>query len=147
MKYRLALKLLPLFVVLAIMVATPYVMKGGFSMDSVPEIIPDVLSTTQTRQTYYKWQDASGQWHMGDEVPEGVNAVPVEIDTAANILKSVGLPEPAEQSKPEVAAEEPAPIPGVPMTVNPADIPKLLQDTDKLKAMMEQRNKQIDQGY
>ena len=78
---------------------------------------------------------------------QGVNAVPVEIDTAANILKSVGLPEPAEQSKPEVAAEEPAPIPGVPMTVNPADIPKLLQDTDKLKAMMEQRNKQIDQGY
>jgi len=104
------------------------------------------LSTEETRQTFFKWQDAKGQWHFGDEVPEGAVGVPVSVDTAANILQSVKVPVKEEQVASKRKAEAaPQTIPGLPMTVNPAEIPKLIEDAQNVQSLVDERSKQLQQ--
>ena len=38
--------------------------------------------------TTYKWQDNSGQSHYGGTPPEGVNAIPVTVNTNQNVVPS-----------------------------------------------------------
>ena len=149
MKYRLAVKIMPVIVVVAIMAATPYFINRGTGgqSDSGQTVMPDVRSTFQTRQTYYKWQDDTGQWHMGDEVPEGVAAIAVEIDTAANILQPLKTATEKPQQEVPAPSETVPQAPGVaPLTVNPADIPGLLDDTQKVKALLENRTQQLQRS-
>lgn len=135
--------------ILGLAVAAPYFIKGPdgkplMSFDDKQEL----LSTEDTRQTYYKWQDKDGVWHFGDEVPEGVTAQAVDIDTAANVIQSVKLPDKdGEADSGKKPQQEPAaPQPGLPMTVNPADIPKLLDDAKGVQALVDQHKKEIDQA-
>ncbi len=142
-------KILFLAVFLLVITTLPWLLmqRGG---NWLPEITADrgTESTPSTRQTFYKWQDASGQWHFGEQAPEGVQAVAINVDTAANIIQSVKAPaapvaEPA-LTKTAVDTSVPAPLPGVPFTVNPADIPQLLEQTKQLQQQMGQRQQQID---
>ena len=112
------------------------------SSDSEPEL----LSTEQTRQTYYKWQDSKGVWHFGDEVPEGVVAQAVGVDTAANVIQSVKVAAREETTEKKRQKEPEVNAPGLPMTVNPADIPKLLDDAKGVQALVDQHKKDIDQA-
>jgi hypothetical protein len=135
--------------ILGLAVAAPYFIKGPdgkplMSFDDKQEL----LSTEDTRQTYYKWQDKDGVWHFGDEVPEGITAQAVDIDTAANVIQSVKLPDKdSEADSGKKPQQEPAaPLPGLPMTVNPADIPKLLDDAKGVQALVDQHKKEIDQA-
>ena len=105
---------------------------------------PGTISTASTQKTFYKWQDAQGNWHMSDHVPDGVKAQSVQVDTAANILQRVEIAKPSEpEKKSGVATIEPA-APGMPMTVNPADIPKLLEQAKGVQQLMDQRAQQVD---
>lgn len=144
-------KILFLAVFLLVITTLPWLLmqRGG---NWLPEITADrgTESTPSTRQTFYKWQDASGQWHFGEQAPEGVQAIVVNVDTAANIIQSVKAPaesaEPAAVISTEMINDNalPAPLPGVPFTVNPADIPQLLEQTKQLQQQMGQRQQQID---
>ncbi|MCD8522269.1 MAG: DUF4124 domain-containing protein [Saccharospirillaceae bacterium] len=143
MKSKIAFML----VILGLAVAAPYFIKGP---DGKPLLSsgtePELLSTEQTRQTYYKWQDNKGVWHFGDEVPDGVVAQAVDIDTAANVIQSVKVPAPQESEEKKRQDEPDAKIPGLPMTINPADIPKLLDDAKGVQTLVDQRKKDIDQA-
>jgi len=149
MKLKLIFRILPFIIILGAVLAMPYYLNyrsGGSDNTAIQQ-----LSSEETRQTFYKWQDESGGWHMADEAPEGVNAIPVSVDTAANIIQSVKVTKPsttAPQSdrKEDEPAEVSSPVPGLPMTVNPADIPKLIDDAKNVKQMLEERNKNLENG-
>ena len=105
---------------------------------------PGTVSSASTQHTFYKWQDENGAWHMSDTVPAGVTAHPVNVDTAANIIQSV----PVRKENPETIAppttHSASALPGVPMTVNPADIPALLEQARGVQSLANDRAKQID---
>lgn len=129
-------------------VAAPYFMKGPDGqplMNLLPEV-DSQLSTEETRQTFYKWQDEKGQWHFGDDVPQGAKTVAVDVDTAANVLQSVKVPVKEEVAPKKRAAEPVAPaIPGLPMTVDPTEIPKLIDDAKNVQSLVDDRSKQLQQ--
>lgn len=54
-----------------------------------------------TRHSFYKWQDASGQWHFSDQAPDGQQAQKIVVDTALITV----LPAPQSLQQPA----EPAP--------------------------------------
>lgn len=138
-------KIVLLVVILAVLLVIPFFLKrpDGSPLMELPK--PDTtISTEQTRQTFYKWQDAKGHWHFGDEVPDGVTAVPVSVDTAANIMQSVKAPQPAATKTPK-PAEPAAALPGLPMTVNPAEIPKLIEDAKNVQNLLDEHNRQLEQ--
>lgn len=60
--------------------------------------IPSLLPAS-THHSFYKWQDARGQWHYSDQAPEGVQPLRVDVDTAANVL-----PAPRSLQQQEAAA-------------------------------------------
>jgi hypothetical protein len=124
--------------VLGVAFATPYVMKriqSGDSGVSLSQYTPPA-SSTQTRQTFYKWQDANGQWHFGNEAPEGVEAIPVNIDTAANILAPVATQE-EKPTDSQLISPEPA-IPDSPV-VMPSQALELIDQAKQVKSMLESR--------
>lgn len=114
---------------------------------------PSTESTIHTRQTFYKWQDAEGHWHFAAAAPDGVQAVAVPVDTAANIIQGIKVPPQAvtgnrsEGGGEDNSAAIPAPLPGVPFTVNPANIPQLLEQTRQLQQQLGQRQQQIDAAH
>ncbi|WP_430460633.1 DUF4124 domain-containing protein [Thalassolituus sp. LLYu03] len=135
-----------MLLILAAACIAPFFIKGpnGQPLMTLPQK-DQQLSTEETRQTYYKWQDEKGQWHFGDDVPKDAKTVAVEIDTAANILQSVKMPV-AEPVKPKAKAQTtPSAIPGIPMTVNPAEIPKLIEDAKNVQTMVDDRARQLEQ--
>lgn len=124
--------------VLGVAFATPYVMKRIQSGDSGVSLSPYTppVSSAQTRQTFYKWQDANGQWHFGNEAPEGVEAIPVNIDTAANILAPVATQE-EKPTDAQLISPEPA-IPDSPV-VMPSQALELIDQAKQVKSMLESR--------
>ena len=145
MKVKIALMAVTLAVVLAVAVIAPYFIKGP---DGKPLMSADkTLSYQGSRQTFYKWQDDKGMWHFSDEVPDGVQALPVEVDTAANIVQSVPVEKKAEEdAEPaaEVAADQVSVPAGFPMTVDPAAIPQLIKDAQNVQSLVDKRSQQID---
>jgi len=137
-------KIAVVVIILVAALAAPYFIKGpdGKPLLSLHNETDAQQSTEQTRQTFYKWQDDQGQWHFADEVPAGVNAVAVEVDTAANVLQSVTLPAEvaAEKPQPEAPAEVSAPS-VLPMTVDPAAIPKLIDDAKNIQTLLDERSR------
>lgn len=124
--------------VLGVALATPYIMKRVNSGGdwSVSTVYTPPASTAETRQTFYKWQDASGQWHFGNDKPEGVDVVEVNIDTAANIIAPVGTP---KSDKPEQELITPeVKVPDSPV-VMPGQALELIDQAKQVKAMMESR--------
>ncbi len=145
MKVKIALMAFILAVVLALAVIAPYFIKGP---DGKPLMSADkTLSHQGSRQTFYKWQDDKGMWHFSDEVPDGVQALPVEVDTAANIVQSVPLEKKAEdkaEPEAEAAADKVSAPAGFPMTVDPAAIPQLIKDAQNVQSLVDKRTRQID---
>ncbi|MEO1575091.1 MAG: DUF4124 domain-containing protein [Pseudomonadota bacterium] len=39
----------------------------------------------------YRWQDASGQWHYGDEVPEGITSETIYVDPDASRMDPIEI--------------------------------------------------------
>jgi hypothetical protein len=123
----------------------PYLMSRYLNMggDGTP-VMRDVISTEQTRQTFYKWQDDNGQWHFGDEPPEGVQAKAVSVDTAANILQPVAMAkkEPEKDKEEELKPEKTTPLP---MTVDPEGVKDMMDKAKDVQNLMNDRNEQLKQ--
>lgn len=89
-------------VILGVAIGLPFFMnnKDGKPMLSLPTAddltpeMPDASSLTGGERVYYKWKDKFGQWHFGDEPPEGVAVVPVSVNVNANIIQSTPVEQP-----------------------------------------------------
>ncbi|MCY0964954.1 DUF4124 domain-containing protein [Parathalassolituus penaei] len=110
------------------------------------------VSSEQTRQTFQKWQDAQGNWHYGDKVPEGVKAVAVQVDTAANIVRSEKIPEPtadagAPARKGSVALIEDSRnvTPLTPLT-SPGTVLNTVEQAQAVQELLNQHNQAIQQS-
>ncbi len=134
MKFTVILFLLS---ILAVAIGTPYIMKkvNSGSSSGLAAYTPPA-STAQTRQTFYKWQDANGQWHFGSEVPEGVTAKEVNIDTAANILAPVAT---KKEEAPENELITPEPQIPDSSIVMPGQALELIDQAKQVKSMLESR--------
>jgi hypothetical protein len=98
-------------------------------------------STADTRQTFYKWQDANGQWHFSDDVPENVQVHAVDVDTAANILEPVSVPK-KEPKPPKQAAQVPE-LSNFPI-VTPDRAKEAFDQAEAVRAQMESRNEMLN---
>lgn len=140
------LKIGMMLVILVVAMAAPYFIKGRDGkplMAFGPEQPVDILSSDKTRQQYMKWQDENGLWHFGDEVPEGVVAQVVSVDTAANVIRSVKLPEKEPEEKAKADKESTTGIP-LPMTVQPEQLSQMMDDAANVQQLMNDRTKQLD---
>lgn len=140
------LKIGMMLMILVVAMAAPYFIKGRDGkplMAFGPEKPVDILSSAKTRQQYMKWQDENGLWHFGDEVPEGVVAQVVSVDTAANVIRSVKLPEkePEEKEKTDKGNTPGVPLP---MTVQPEQLSQMMDDAANVQQLMNDRTKQLD---
>lgn len=126
------------------MAATPYLMqRGGFGglMSEMEAVYVAPESTADTRQTFYKWQDANGQWHFSDDVPENVQVHAVDVDTAANILEPVSVPK-KEPKPPKQAAQVPE-LSNFPI-VTPDRAQEAFDQAEAVRAQMESRNEMLN---
>lgn len=133
-----------MLVVLGIAFATPAVMTGNYGpFNSIVEGAgyEPPQSSNSTRQTVLKWQDAQGNWHFGDEAPEGINVQTVTVDTAANILAPVKGPESKAPASPDM------PDLGILPIATPAKAMEAFDQAKQVKAMMEQRNEALERRY
>ena len=123
--------------VLGVAIGTPYIMKkvNSGSSSGLSAYTPPA-STEQTRQTFYKWQDDTGQWHFGNEAPEGVTSKEVNIDTAANILAPVATKK-EDTSDNELITPEPR-VPDSPI-VMPGQALELIDQAKQVKSILESR--------
>lgn len=136
-----------MLVVLVVAFITPAIMTGDYGpLNTIVQSsgYEPPQSTSSTRQSVLKWQDANGNWHFGDEAPEGVVVQTVEVDTAANILAPVALPQPEAEAK-QKAPTAPD-IGGLPIAT-PAKAIEALEQAKQVKAMMEQRNETLERRY
>lgn len=103
-------------------------------------------SFSPTSTTIFKWQDAQGQWHYGDDPPENNPSVStLQVDTNTNIIQSLkieleqpeileGVPAQANQKLPERLTDGELSFDNALNAINDA---KLVRD------MMESRNDQL----
>ncbi|MBM95109.1 MAG: hypothetical protein CMI09_04590 [Oceanospirillaceae bacterium] len=123
--------------------AFPYFMKGPDGKPLMDLDIDTTISTEQTRQTFYKWQDGDGVWQFGDNPPEGVAKIAVNVDTAANILRSDKVaPTTAtapREFKPEI------PKPGTNAILNPGAAQDAVENAKALQGVLDDRAKLIDE--
>ena len=100
-----------------------------------------------TQQNVYKWQDEQGQWHLSDTAPKGIEFETVRVNSAANVIPSVKLPnesvEVESQSKPKLSLDKPA---FVPATVNPMQIPELIHQAQDVERLLQVRKQALDQA-
>ncbi|MDO6680758.1 MULTISPECIES: DUF4124 domain-containing protein [unclassified Oceanobacter] len=142
--------LIPLAIILVSVFMTPYFLNrsDGKPLVSMGESVDSTLSTMTTRKTYYKWQDAEGIWHFGDEVPEGVAVIPVTVDTAANILQHFDIgtePEIHSEARASTAADDVDRVqPGLEALFNPKAAEQALNDAKAVQGLLDAHNAQIE---
>jgi hypothetical protein len=99
--------------------------------------------------TVYKWQDENGTWHFSNSQPPASarNIRQVTVSTQANVIQSVqsapGSTPAREAPAPTPAAQQPLPSAPIPFLPNPAHVKKLMQQTEDLQKLMEERQKQL----
>ena len=93
----------------------------------------------------YKWQDAAGQWHFSDD-PKQAGGRDVSQQLMPVLINQMP---PMTQQDPEsaqpVEANTSSGFPFSPTSIPVGDIPKLIEDTKKIRAQLEQRNKTIEE--
>ncbi len=96
--------------------------------------------------TVYKWQDAQGQWHYGDQPPENNPSVStLQVDSNTNIIQSLKV-EPEIEEEPEVVAVSPKQK--LPERLTDGELTfenamNAMQDAKLVREMMESRNEQL----
>lgn len=144
-------------VILGGALAIPFFMKNkqGEPMMSLPEIKDlspsEMISSTpgiSSERTVYKWKDANGVWHYGDQPPEGSQFSTLVVNDQTNIIQSTPIPE---------KAPPPTKVASNAETKNTYTPPKnnedtltldralnIVDDAHAVREMMEQRNQQLD---
>ena len=140
-------------------VAFPWVMKNvsGLPMgDKLSELQQQAQreestrSSESTRKTYYKWQDSHGTWSFGENPPEGVKAIAVNVDTAANIIRSEKLPtavaDPGSKSGPSVQLiEDSRKVNPLTPVTNPAAVVNTVEQAQAVQELLNQRSQVLQQ--
>lgn len=124
MRIGLKIKLAIIFIVLAVLAYL---------------FIPTKAAKPASTQSFYKWQDAQGQWHYTDKAPNDIESSQISVRSDTNIIRSVPVAQPAS-SKP---SQQPA-TKHLPAALNPAQAMKALEDAKHAKQAMEQRQQQLD---
>lgn len=115
--------------------------------DVLPSLDSKPLSTdSEGSSNLYRWQDENGQWHFSNIPPEqgdktGADAT-VQVSQLPEAVNSIPPPPKMPASSASSAVSNPR-VPA-PTTVNPMDIPKLLEQAKNLQGLMDQRSQQID---
>lgn len=123
--------------------------KPMLSLPTASDLMPGKSETMLpgNNRTVYKWKDAEGVWHYGDEPPANA-ATAVEkmsIATNANIIQSVKPPAPEAPAEPAPQAQPKTPT----MTDANEDVlsferlKNVMNDAKGAAQMMEQRNSQL----
>ncbi|UZE96426.1 DUF4124 domain-containing protein [Alkalimarinus alittae] len=140
-------------------ITIPFMMKNkqGEPMMSLPniddlspsEIISNVPSLPSDR-TVYKWKDATGVWHYGDQPPEGVKFSTLVVNDQTNIIQSTPILE-VTAPLPKTATDSDR---GNTPTYTPPQSNEdtltldralnIVDDAHAVRDMMEQRNKQLE---
>lgn len=95
-------------------------------------------TSSAVSSTVYRWQGKHGQWHFSDTPPENTEAQSEALPELVNVLPAQKTPASNQSSSRSSSV--------VPSTLNPANIPKLIEQAKDVKALMEQRNQQIDEA-
>lgn len=121
---------------------------GGLQTPTLMEVdrLPEPERTIQV----YKWQDKDGQWHYSDAPPTGNEAIQIiEVSNRTNIIQSLP-PEDMEDPQKKATAPKDAKARDNPpaITENPLTLDNLrniMQETQAVKELMEQRNRELEQ--
>lgn len=121
------------------------VMELPTAKDFIPEkLIPGDAQapiTSSNQQTVYKWQDAQGQWHYGDQPPSDSSKVStLQVDTNTNIIQSLKI-EPEVKDEPQtIQAQQQLPerLSGGDLSLDNAV--NALNDAKLVRDLMESRN-------
>lgn len=100
-----------------------------------------LFSAMKTSSVLYRWQDEQGQWHFSDSPPEQ------QLESKADLLPELVNVLPAAEistNNPKHTAKKPRIA--LPSTINPANIPKLIEQAKDVQGLMDQRNQQIDKA-
>ncbi len=125
------------------------------SDDFIPDkILPDSLtgknsqapaptSTSGSKQTFFKWQDADGVWHYGDRPPAGSNQVStLQVNTNTNIIQSLKL-EPEEEAQAASASQPKMSETLADGQLTAEDAFNAMSDAKAVRDMMESRNETL----
>lgn len=137
--------------------AIPFLVNGpdGKPVMSLPDSFSgDDSESTDTQPPathYYRWQDEQGRWHFSDNrdqtAPAPDSAEQMSMRPATNIMDK--LPENraadngAQDRRYGDGGERRMPFP---TTIDPRDIPKLIDDAKDVQRLMDERSEQL-QGY
>ena len=106
------------------------------------------LSTINSSQSFYKWQDEDGTWHYSDQPQEGQNIETVTVNTNTNLIQGLRMKK-AEEKEPEKVKKEvkkeTSSIP-LPMTVPFEKVSQMLDDATNLQQVMDDRNKKVEKA-
>lgn len=103
-------------------------------------------SFSPSSATVYKWKDAQGQWHYGDQPPSDNPTVStLQVDTNTNIIQSLKI-EPEAPEEPELTASKPKQK--LPERLTDGELSfenalNSLNDAKMVRDMMESRNDQL----
>ncbi len=99
-------------------------------------------------QQFYKWKDASGQWHYGDTPPAGKRFDTVDVNTQANIIKSTPVEKKSAPAVPLSKPKQPTSTYKPPTSTDDAltmdRALNVINDAKAVRGMMENRNKQLE---
>lgn len=107
---------------------------------------PAISTNSGSSATVYKWKDAQGQWHYGDQPPSDNPTVStLQVDTNTNIIQSLKI-EPEAPEEPEVPASKPKQK--LPERLTDGELSfdnalNSLNDAKLVRDMMESRNDQL----
>jgi len=106
----------------------------------------DNPSSGRSSGKYYRWQDANGQWHFSDTAQashqNGSKVEQVSMNNQINLMDGVAVPE--NTSKTNTATESPRRDVSFPTTIDPRDIPKLIQDAKNVQKLADERAAELE---
>jgi hypothetical protein len=105
-------------------------------------------SSTNSSQSFYKWQDENGTWHYSDQPQAGQNIETVTVNTNTNLIQGLRIDKEEEKEPGKVkgeAKEETSSIP-LPMTVPFEKVSEMLDDANNLQQVMDDRSSKIDKA-
>ena len=93
----------------------------------------------------YKWQDAEGNWHYTDELPDGVPGEVVSLDEPINVLPPPSVqPSRDIQSESHRLATGAAALPGG-LSVSPDQVGEMMETVGNLQQDLDARAEDIRQ--
>lgn len=93
---------------------------------------------------FYQWQDENGQWHFSDD-PAQAQGYQVSQKPMPEVANRIAPPvvDNVDNSEP-VTSKDKQSFQFSPTSIPIQDIPKLIEDTKKVRAQLEQRNNDLD---